>query len=192
MKYDHKIVSAYFKECGLPEPTFEYRFHPVRRWRFDLAFFDYMVYVEIDGGIWTAGGHNRGEQMKKDWEKRNTAACMGWRGLTFEPKDICMKETVDMIKECLQFTKNRKLENLTNSGKARMVEVTNESVRMRKPVKDIYDRQSARCLSDIEELYDVPSMVKDRIKRAIEYTAKDVDKINKKESGYGQIARIDR
>ena len=57
---------------------------------------------------------------------------------------------------------------------------------MRKPVKQIYDRQVARCLSDIEELYQLPEMVIDRVKRAIEYTAKDVDKINKKESGYGQ------
>jgi len=56
---------------------------------------------------------------------------------------------------------------------------------MRDPVKNIYDRQVARCLGDIAELWDIPSMVTDRIKRAIEYTAKDVDKINKKDSGHG-------
>ena len=56
---------------------------------------------------------------------------------------------------------------------------------MRNPVKQIYDRQVARCLKDIEELWDLPAMVEERIKRAIEYTAKDVDKINNKESGNG-------
>ncbi len=56
---------------------------------------------------------------------------------------------------------------------------------MRPPVKAIYDRQVARCLGDIEEVYQIPAVVEERIKRAIEYTAKDVDKINKKESGYG-------
>ena len=61
----------------------------------------------------------------------------------------------------------------------------NKGERMRKPVKQIYDRQVARCLADIEELYDLPEMVEERVKRAIEYTAKDVDKINHKESGHG-------
>ena len=50
---------------------------------------------------------------------------------------------------------------------------------MRPPVKAIYDRQVARCLADIQEVYSLPSVVEERIKRAIEYTAKDVDKINK-------------
>jgi len=57
--------------------------------------------------------------------------------------------------------------------------------RMRKQVQEIYNRQVARCLADIEALHELPAMVEERIKRAIEYTAKDVDKINKKESGNG-------
>lgn len=56
---------------------------------------------------------------------------------------------------------------------------------MRPPVKAVYDRQTARCLRDIEDLYDLPNMVIERVKRAIEYTCKDVDKLNQKESGYG-------
>ena len=59
------------------------------------------------------------------------------------------------------------------------------SKRMRDPVQKVYDRQVARCLSDIDEVFDLPSVVEDRIKRAIEYTCKDVDKLNKKESGHG-------
>ena len=50
---------------------------------------------------------------------------------------------------------------------------------MRPQVQAIYDRQVARCLGDIEEVYKIPAVVEERIKRAIEYTAKDVDKINK-------------
>lgn len=50
--------------------------------------------------------------------------------------------------------------------------------RMRKPVQDIYNRQVARCLGDIQDVYDLPALVEERIKRAIEYTAIDVDKIN--------------
>ena len=33
----------------------EYRFHPVRRWRFDFANPEYKVAIEFEGGIWAAG-----------------------------------------------------------------------------------------------------------------------------------------
>lgn len=74
---------------------------------------------------------------------------------------------------------------LTEGTKGRMVMEMNKPVRMRKPVQDISDRQIARCLSDIERDCDIPENVKSRIRRAIAYTAKDVDKINNKESGNG-------
>ena len=54
---------------------------------------------------------------------------------------------------------------------------------MRKEVQKIYDRQVARCLDDIQELYELPSMVEERIKRAIEYTAKDTDRLNNNTGG---------
>ena len=50
-------------------------------------------------------------------------------------------------------------------------------MRMRPPVQSVYNRQVAKCLSDIGELWDVPAMVSDRIKKAIEFTCKDVDKL---------------
>lgn len=57
---------------------------------------------------------------------------------------------------------------------------------LRKQVQSIYDRQTARCLKDIQECCDIPVMAIERIKRAIEYTCKDVDKLNtNKESGNG-------
>jgi very-short-patch-repair endonuclease len=59
----------------------EYRFHPVRRWRFDMAFPEPKVAVEIEGGVWTGGRHVRGKGFRKDCEKYNTAAAMGWRVL---------------------------------------------------------------------------------------------------------------
>lgn len=60
----------------------EYKFHPVRKWRFDFAFAD-MVAVEIEGGIWTRGRHTRGSGFIKDCEKYNTAAALGWRVFRF-------------------------------------------------------------------------------------------------------------
>lgn len=38
----------------------EHRFHPARRWRFDFAWPELLFAVEVEGGIWTGGRHNRG------------------------------------------------------------------------------------------------------------------------------------
>lgn len=69
------------RAAGLPAPTPEYRFHAVRKWRLDLAWPDRRLYVEVDGGTWVGGRHNRGTGYEKDCEKLNTACVEGWRGL---------------------------------------------------------------------------------------------------------------
>ena len=103
MTYKPSIVLAFFKSEGLPKVELEYKFHPVRKWRFDFAFPQHgKVYLEVDGGIWIVGGHNRGAGILKDWEKRNAASALGWRGLWVQPKDLCTVATVEMIKACLK------------------------------------------------------------------------------------------
>lgn len=49
--------------------------------------------------------------------------------------------------------------------------------RMRQPVQSVYNRQVAKCLDDINEVMEIPVVVIDRIKKAIEFTCKDVDKL---------------
>lgn len=68
---------------GFPRPEREYRFCPSRFWRFDFAWVDKKVAVEISGGIWTRGKHNRGKGMLNDMEKVNAAVTMGWKVLTY-------------------------------------------------------------------------------------------------------------
>ena len=62
----------------LPPGEREFRFDPPRRWRFDFAWPGAKVALEIEGGVWTHGRHNRGQGMEKDAEKYNQAACIGW------------------------------------------------------------------------------------------------------------------
>jgi very-short-patch-repair endonuclease len=97
VKYNPKVVAEYFKMQGIPEPVLEYQFCPSRRWRFDFAWLSVKVALEVDGGIWVAGGHNRGAQIKKTWEKENTANLEGWHILKCEPKDVCKNETCNLI-----------------------------------------------------------------------------------------------
>ena len=62
-----------------PEPVREYRFHPARRWRLDFAWPAQKVAVEVEGGIWIRGRHQRPLPFTTDCEKYNAATTMGWR-----------------------------------------------------------------------------------------------------------------
>lgn len=74
----------------LPMPTPEHRFDSSRRWRFDRAWLNCKLAVEIEGGTWVKGRHSRGAGMRKDAEKYNAAILQGWRVLRF---------TGDMVKD---------------------------------------------------------------------------------------------
>jgi very-short-patch-repair endonuclease len=68
--------------------TPEYKFHSDRRWRFDYAIVDERIAIEIEGGLWLQGRHNRPLSMIKDFEKYNNAAMLGWRILKYTPQQI--------------------------------------------------------------------------------------------------------
>ena len=60
----------------------EYRFHPTRRWRFDFAWPEILVAVEIEGVVWGGTGrHQRAKGYETDCEKYNEALLLGWRVL---------------------------------------------------------------------------------------------------------------
>ncbi len=65
--------------AGLSRPVPEYRFHPTRKWRFDWAWPDFKIALEIEGGVWTGGRHIRGSGFVKDIEKYNEAAIANWK-----------------------------------------------------------------------------------------------------------------
>lgn len=69
-------------------PVAEYKFHPTRKWRFDYAWPERLLALEVQGGIWTSGRHVRGAALKKEWEKLNEAATLGWRVIYCEPQDL--------------------------------------------------------------------------------------------------------
>jgi len=96
-----KVVIQVWKHSGLPLATSELQFDPERRWRFDFAFPDSKIAVEVQGGIWTKGRHTRGAALKAEWEKLNTAAIMGWRILYCEPSEVCSKGFIDQIRDAL-------------------------------------------------------------------------------------------
>lgn len=65
-------------------PQKEYRFHPVRKWRFDLAYPEILLAIEIDG----TGRHNTVAGMAADNEKINEAQILGWVVIRVNAKNI--------------------------------------------------------------------------------------------------------
>ena len=102
---NHNLREKFFfqvlRDNELPEPVQEHKFHPTRRWRFDYAFPEYKVAIELEGGIWIQGRHTRPQGHKNDMEKYTEASLLGWKIIRVEPKDLLSKNTIDIIKRAL-------------------------------------------------------------------------------------------
>ena len=88
--------------AGLPEPEPEYRFAPPRRWRFDWAWPDRKVAIEVQGGLFIQGRHSRGAALLKEHEKLNEAAAQGWRVLYAVPKELHSLSTLAWLQRALK------------------------------------------------------------------------------------------
>lgn len=77
------ILTRQVKMVKLPEPELEFKFSSTRKWRFDLAWPAVKLAVEVEGGTFVQGRHNRGAAFEKDCEKYAEAVLAGWRVLRF-------------------------------------------------------------------------------------------------------------
>ena len=81
----------------------EYRFHPTRRWKFDLAWPERKLAVEIDGGLYIRGAHSRGADREADMEKDAEALCLGWRVLRVSPRHVKDLRALQWIERILMY-----------------------------------------------------------------------------------------
>jgi very-short-patch-repair endonuclease len=59
-----------------------------RNWRFDFAWPDRKLAVELEGAVYAGGRHTRGKGFEADCEKANAAVLAGWRILRFTAAHI--------------------------------------------------------------------------------------------------------
>lgn len=116
VKLEDKFLAAWrVVGKGLPMPLQQYKFHETRRWKFDfawdivtgggVAFLSAQVAVEIQGGSWVNGGHNRAPQQAKDYEKLNAAQAAGW--IVLQYNTIAMKDPYKVAAEVAEILCNR-------------------------------------------------------------------------------------
>lgn len=87
----------YWQSLGGPELEREFAFHATRRWRADFAHIESRTLIEIEGGIWIQGRHNRPQGFAKDAEKYLEAALAGWRVLRLTELQITAPMTERII-----------------------------------------------------------------------------------------------
>jgi very-short-patch-repair endonuclease len=87
----------------LPIPVRECIFAPPRKFRFDFAFPDKLLGVEVDGGTWGRSRHTSGSGFEKDCEKFAIAAARGWRVIRVVPSQIKSGAALRWIEEALKY-----------------------------------------------------------------------------------------
>lgn len=88
----------------------EYRFHAVRRWRFDIALQSHghdplvRIGLEYHGGLFLPrkGGHQTVRGARNDWEKLNEAQILGWTVLQFGPDETRSGEAMNVIARAIE------------------------------------------------------------------------------------------
>ena len=94
-------ITALFSRLKVPAPVAEFEFNPERKWRFDFAWPEHRLAMEIEGGIWTGGRHTSPKGFFADMEKKNAAALKGWRILYLTPKAVGTVLMVQLVKDAL-------------------------------------------------------------------------------------------
>lgn len=107
------------QQYGIPKPVAEYRFGAMYSggpgkglrerlrasglsdWRFDWAWVDHRVALEVEGGVFSGGRHTRGSGFVGDMSKYNAAGTLGWIVLRCQPKDLLKTATLSMVRQAI-------------------------------------------------------------------------------------------
>lgn len=101
MSEPEELFALHVRAHKLPSVEREFRFHPVRKWRFDFAWPAQKFAVEIDGGLWVNGRHSRAKGLMADMEKRNAAQELGWMVFHFPPQQVKSGEAIETVARLL-------------------------------------------------------------------------------------------
>jgi very-short-patch-repair endonuclease len=84
------------------QPEREWRVCSDRLWRFDFAWPDRKIAVEVEGGTeWGRSRHSKGKGFEQDAEKYNRAARDGWIVLRFTTRMVLAGIAIDEVLKVL-------------------------------------------------------------------------------------------
>ena len=106
MSHLEELLASHIQAAGLPTPVRELPFAKPRRFRFDFAWPDQMLALEIDGATWANGRHNRGSGVASDCEKASFAAILGWRLLRVNGNQVLDGRALEWARRALGSEEN--------------------------------------------------------------------------------------
>lgn len=95
------ILLLQIADAELISPVREYRFHHKRRWRFDFAYPDHKIAIEVEGGVYSRGRHTRGAGFTADCEKYNAATELGWKVYRYTTQQVMEGKAIEQIKRLI-------------------------------------------------------------------------------------------
>jgi very-short-patch-repair endonuclease len=84
--------------AGLPKPVTQFRAVRNRKFRWDFAWPEHRLLVEVNGGTWIGGMHARGKGIRRDYEKANLAMLNGWQQMTFSSDQITDGKAIMLLR----------------------------------------------------------------------------------------------
>ncbi len=99
------LAPGFLLQCrtlGLPAPVQELPFHPLRMWRFDFAWPDAKVALEVEGVVYGQGGQLTGRHVhasgfREDCVKYGEAFRLGWTVLRVLPEQVTSGLAADWL-----------------------------------------------------------------------------------------------
>ena len=98
MSADAETFCKFCEELGLAKPVTELKFDPARSWRFDFAWPETRVALEVEGGGWIGGRHTSGAGFAADMDKYSEAAAQGWLIIRRPPVALFTVKTISYIR----------------------------------------------------------------------------------------------
>jgi very-short-patch-repair endonuclease len=95
------LLERALRDAGINDWVAEHKFHDTRKWRFDFAWPPKRVAVEVEGGVFSHGRHNRPAGFIADAEKYNAASLAGWLVLRVVPQKGWIENTLLLIRGAL-------------------------------------------------------------------------------------------
>ena len=96
-KLEENLV-AQLDRMELPEYVSDYRWHSTRQWKWDIAFVDQKIAVEVDGARRDGKGDHQTEKgMTNDCQKQCNGALWGWTVIRVTATMVKSGEAAEMI-----------------------------------------------------------------------------------------------
>ncbi len=107
--FGEKVFKSQCKRSLKIKPVYEYLFHKPeegkkrRLWRFDFAWPELMIAVEIEGGTYSVkkSRHTTGKGFDADCIKYNCATEQGWRVFRYSTKQVMDSVAINQIKRLI-------------------------------------------------------------------------------------------